>query len=280
MEQLSEQIKNKMRLLGVKLPKKEQKTDNSKCPICQDIHFVFLADGSVRPCQCQAGQQRDLLRQKANLSPAIAEMTFDKFNIAYYPLQAIAEQSPITYHAKALQIKKAAEQFVEQVIAGKQRRGILLSGRVGCGKTFLAACMANRLLDAGIETLFLVVPDFLDEIKSTYDTNESEVSEKNVLDKARTAKVLMMDDLGAHNYSEWASNKIYSILNYRLNEGLPTVITTNLGMPEIEAYLGERTSSRIIALCDTYRLFSDKDIRISQYQQLVKNNNNRVVLDK
>ncbi|MEI7885307.1 MAG: ATP-binding protein [Clostridia bacterium] len=271
MEQLSEQIKNKMRLLGVNLPKQQQNTGSVKCQICQDLFFVFLVDGSVKPCQCQQEEQRAMLRQKANLSQAVREMTFDKFNLDYYPLQPIAEQNlTTTYRAKALQIKQAAEQFVSQVVGGEQRRGILLSGRVGCGKTFLAACMTNRLLDAGIETLFLVVPDFLDEIKSTYDTNDSDISEKNVLDKARTAKVLIMDDLGAHNYSEWASNKIYSILNFRLNEGLPTIITTNLGMPEIEAYLGERTSSRIVALCDTYRLFSDKDIRILQYQQLMK----------
>jgi len=82
------------------------------------------------------------------------------------------------------------------------------------------------------------------------------------MDSARRVHVLILDDLGAHNYTEWTRNKLYSIINYRLNNNLPTVITTNLDLAELEEYLGERTTSRIIQMCRIFRLMVETDIRI------------------
>ena len=108
--------------------------------------------------------------------------------------------------------------------------------------------------------LFIVVPDLLDEIRASY-SGDSDISEIQVLRQARNMPVLILDDLGAHNYTEWTRNKIYSIINNRLNNNLATVINSNLHLGDIERFLGERTTSRIIELCDSHGLFAPKDIR-------------------
>jgi DNA replication protein DnaC len=139
---------------------------------------------------------------------------------------------------------------------------------VGSGKTFLACCIANALLEKGCSVLFLVVPDLLDYLRSTYDSNRGpgEVTEQEILDTACKVPLLILDDLGAHNYTEWVRNKLYSILNFRLNHFLPVVITTNINLEDLEEYLGERTTSRIYQMCRPYRLLVDIDIRVLQRQ--------------
>ncbi|MDD2443679.1 MAG: hypothetical protein PHS52_04170, partial [Desulfotomaculaceae bacterium] len=69
-------------------------------------------------------------------------------------------------------------------------------------------------------------------------------------------------DLGAHNYTEWTRNRIYSIINYRLNHRLPVIVTTNIVLEDLEEYLGERTTSRLLEMCRPYRLLVDLDIRV------------------
>src|SRR5690606_27907594 len=112
---------------------------------------------------------------------------------------------------------------------------------------FLACAIANYVLSKGKPVLFTVVPDLLDQIKATYDRSPLvDSDELAILEGARTVDLLILDDLGAHNYTQWTVNKIYSILNYRVNHQLPVVITTNLSLDELDIYLGERTTSRIL----------------------------------
>ena len=139
---------------------------------------------------------------------------------------------------------------------------------MGSGKTFLACCIANSLLARNKALLFAVVPDLLDQIKATYDTNKSKsVTESQLLDTAREVPLLILDDLGAHNYTDWTRNKIFSIINYRLNYLLPTVITSNINLEDLEEHLGERTTSRILQMCRPYRLLVDVDIRMQKARQ-------------
>ena len=76
--------------------------------------------------------------------------------------------------------------------------------------------------------------------------------------------MLILDDLGAHQYTEWARGKLFTILNYRINHNLPTVITTNLSVEDVGEAIGDRAASRIIELCQPYMLEADVDIRLQK----------------
>jgi DNA replication protein DnaC len=116
---------------------------------------------------------------------------------------------------------------------------VLLTGGFGCGKTHLAAAIANERVQQGYSALFVVVPDLLDHLRATYAPN-SPVSYDKRLDEIRSAPLLILDDLGTHSATPWAQEKLYQIFNHRYNARLPTVITA-----AEDAHIDERLKSRI-----------------------------------
>ena len=116
---------------------------------------------------------------------------------------------------------------------------LLFQGRYGCGKTHLAAAIANFAVNLGIPTLFITVPDLLDSLRISYSSRETSFEER--FDQIRAAKLLILDDFGTQNATKWAQEKLFQIINFRYINKLPTVVTTNLPLNEIE----ERIQSRL-----------------------------------
>lgn len=236
--------------------------DNGKeaaCPVCQDRGIILQGDVAY-PCSCMQVRKRKNQFRNARISRDLMKCQLDKFRLDYY----VSEQGDKSHYDVALRALNAAKGFVEECKHNPHTLGLMFTGPVGSGKTFLAASIANELMAAQLQVLFIVVPDLLDELRASY---KSEVNELDLLDSARTIPVLILDDLGAHNYSDWTRNRIYSIINYRLNEWLPTIITTNLSLDEMEEYLSVRTTSRIIQSTRIFRLTVAKDIRHQMYYE-------------
>ena len=117
---------------------------------------------------------------------------------------------------------------------------LLLQGGYGCGKTHLAAAIANFAVSMGVPTLFLTVPDLLDALRFAYGSEDTTFEER--FDQIRNARLLVLDDFGTQNATGWAQEKLFQIINYRYINKLSTVITTNLTLDEIEARIRSRLS--------------------------------------
>jgi DNA replication protein DnaC len=122
--------------------------------------------------------------------------------------------------------------------AGKLEGWLLLQGGYGCGKTHLAAAIANYAVSMGVPTLFLTVPDLLDTLRFAYDSEDTNFEQR--FDEIRNARLLVMDDFGTQNATAWAQEKLFQILNYRYINHLPLVVTTNLDLGEIDARIRSR----------------------------------------
>jgi len=116
---------------------------------------------------------------------------------------------------------------------------LVLMGETGCGKTHLAAAAANYNRQAGKPVLFIVVPEFLDHLRSTFSP-ESKVSYDQVFESVKTTPLLVLDDFGEHSTSPWAQEKLYQVINYRYNARLSTVITARLGLDQMEGPVASR----------------------------------------
>lgn len=122
--------------------------------------------------------------------------------------------------------------------AGSLNGWLLLQGGFGCGKTHLAAAIANSVVGMGVPTLFLTVPDLLDTLRFSYDSEDTTFEQR--FDEIRNAPLLVLDDFGTQNATAWAQEKLFQIVNYRYINKLPLVVTTNLDLDEIEARIRSR----------------------------------------
>ena len=126
-----------------------------------------------------------------------------------------------------------------RAFADDPRDWLLFTGSYGCGKTHLAAAIANTRVEQGYPALFVVVPDLLDHLRATFDPS-SAVSFDKRFEEVRRTPLLVLDDLGTESATPWAREKLYQIIDYRYNARLPTVITTASHVEEIDPRLATR----------------------------------------
>lgn len=121
----------------------------------------------------------------------------------------------------------------------EKQKGLYLHGNFGTGKTYLISALFNELAKKDVKSAIIYYPDFLRELKSSFQKNSEE--DNSFSDKYNYIKnipLLLIDDIGAENVTAWGRDEILgTILQYRMNEELPTFFTSNLTIKELESHL-------------------------------------------
>ncbi len=113
-----------------------------------------------------------------------------------------------------------------------ERNGLLIVGGYGTGKTHLAASIANQLMQKGIPVICMTMIDLLSRIRETYDKGGNG-TEAQVMRLYSGVPLLIVDDLGSEQPTEWGSTTIFSIINARYEAYMPTIVTSNCGVEEL-----------------------------------------------
>jgi len=209
------------------------KREEVRCSICRDAGYLrsdvpvgHPLFGVLTPCDCKTTEERNRRFEKhrrlSNLEN-LQGLTFDDFDHTVPGVDEAYEQ--------ALRYSRDMQGW------------IFFSGKVGTGKTHLAAAIAHSGLGQGMQVLFSVVPDLLDHLRATFDPGSGTAYDETFT-TIRESDLLVLDDLGTENTTPWAREKLFQILNHRYNDQLPTVITSNLDWRS--GGIDERVLSRIL----------------------------------
>ncbi len=130
---------------------------------------------------------------------------------------------------------------------------LFLGGLVGHGKTGLGVGAMRALAEAGVGCAFVTVPDLLDSIRQTFGKgNEAELTYAETMHALRTVSLLFLDDFGKEKTTDWASEKLFQLINARHGEQKRTIITSNLTFRELADKLDDSAiPSRIGEACGT-----------------------------
>ncbi|NJP41430.1 ATP-binding protein [Oscillospiraceae bacterium HV4-5-C5C] len=222
------------------------------CPDCQDRGR--LSDGSF--CHCYRDTAKAILREVSNLQP-LSALRFDRlqpdlFSDQPWPLEADRFRRP---PREAVGIIAAELQaYCQAFDASASMASYFLMGRPGTGKTFMAASAGNALLDRGIFVLYLTSPEFFDRMLSYRRMEAAYAPDPERLERSRDAyaniceaELLILDDLGTETgLIEERQANLLGILNERFQNGLPTMVSSNLSLKELQEMYDERLMSRLL----------------------------------
>ncbi len=207
------------------------------CPYChglgylrRDLPITHPDFGRLQICSCRSAQVSRQIHERlfsiSNLEN-LQHLTFENFQprgrIGLGPWQSDSLETAFNQ---------------SQLFAQRVEGWLLLQGGFGCGKTHLAAAIANFTVEMGVPTLFITVPDLLDALRFAYDDPESTFEQR--FEEIRQAPLLVLDDFGTQNATAWAQEKLFQIINYRYINLLPLVVTTNLLLEQIEGRIRSR----------------------------------------
>jgi DNA replication protein DnaC len=198
-------------------------------------------------CRCRAGRiaKRRTAGVEGRLPKHYRGVSFDR-----PPVPEIARVAP--------DVVQEVRRYVRTIDANLDAgRGLWLMGDVGTGKTTLAMIVSKAALDAGRSVAIYSLPRLLSLIRAAIETEGGMIG---FLERLAAIDLLHIDDLGAENTTEWVLEQLYSIVNTRYEDERAMIVTTNLRYDELIAQLGERTVSRLVAICgDGLPLFGEDD---------------------
>lgn len=131
-----------------------------------------------------------------------------------------------------IEIIKAIKNFINEYKKGTNPKGIYLHGSFGSGKTYLISALFNELAKSGTTSVIIHTPELLRSLKDSFSTD---YSEKFYL--LKHTPLLLLDDIGAEYLTAWGRDEVIEpILQYRMDEGLPTFFTSNFTILELEKH--------------------------------------------
>jgi len=225
--------------------------DTHKCAACRDTGFV---DNKL--CRCFSDKLVERFYSLSNVSKNIAHENFDTFSFDYYSAEDCGQglspyENMRINHAAALNF---AARFPDVPA------NLLLYGDAGLGKTFLCNCIAREILNKGHLVIYVTAPQLFKKIEDRrFGGDEAEYSDTQ-LDLIYEADLLIIDDLGSEFGTVVTKSELFNILNSRLLEKKPMVISTNLAFENFRDTYSDRVYSRVLGGFKLLEFFGE-DIR-------------------
>ena len=203
------------------------------CPVCSGNGYVGSAMCDCLAELCRQEQKKELTFLSAG------EESFDQFRLDYYS----DKSTPAGFVPRVI-MEKTYQTCRRYAFGFHDKAGnLLFSGNTGLGKTFLSACIARTVADQG----YSVVYESAGKLFQTLEKARFEANEENRRAAAKYAEcdLLIVDDLGTELPGQFVTAALYRLINDRLLETKPTIISTNLSEEELIRRYNPQIASRL-----------------------------------
>lgn len=151
----------------------------------------------------------------------------------------------------------------------EQGIGLILTGKAGTGKTHTAVGLAKLMAGYGYAVRFFTVATLLEKLRAGFADRSAGAPVRSLWDQVYRVELLVLDDLGVENITDWARQTIYQIVNERWLARLPTIVTTNCSAEGLQADYGPGTLSRLMGSSLVIQ-FSGSDYRVFEKKILIE----------
>lgn len=230
-----------------------------KNPVSGHIYYPVVENDKVIMCYIPCKYQKEMDKNNAYYK-----------NISLYDMPSEIRNATMkdiyTDDASRFEVIKWITNYIEDYKKGNSRKGLYLTGNFGCGKTYLVSAMLNEFAKLDKKIAIVYYPEFLRSLKASFN---DEVVYNTRFNYIKKVEFLLIDDIGAETTTAWSRDEVLgNILQYRMQEKLPTFFTSNFTLEQLEEHFSlvknadekvkaRRIMERIRQLCDNMEMISE-----------------------
>lgn len=154
----------------------------------------------------------------------------------------------------------------DDIATGVRKKGVYLFGGYGVGKTYFVSALANTLVASGKKVVFVKCNSFATDM-STLLVNDSYAYEK-LMNKIKNADYVIFDDIGTENVTSFSRDRLlYNILDYRMENRLCTIFTSNFDIDNLEERFNQLPDENSGRICERIRALADEFVLKGENQR-------------
>ena len=234
--------------------------DKPRCPLCGDTGFT-----DAGPCRCLMAYYAQEQNRELSKLLDLGSQSFDTFDFRWYDERYWPEEGTSPRENMEI-IYELCANYAHNF--SRKSPNLLMTGAPGLGKTFLSACIAREVSNAGFSVVYDTATHVFAQFESGKFGRENPFDEDAHTDINRYlhCDLLIMDDLGTEMTTAFVTSALYQILNQRLVSGRQTILSTNLSPEELGKRYGGAILSRIEGAYQILTFFGE-DIRRLKREQ-------------
>ena len=220
------------------------------CEKCSDKGYI----NGIR-CDCMTKLLRKYALERLNKTANMPECDFEHFSLEYYRGKKANDGTDC--YAKMSEIYTYCLDYANNF--SLKLPSLLLYGKTGTGKTHISLSIAKRAAEKGFNAAYGSLVNYLSMIEKEH-FGKTDIQTSDTMNLLINAELLVLDDLGSEFSTSFYESVTYNLINSRINLGLPTIISTNLSVNELQSKYNDRIISRIFGSYNTL-YFVGTDIR-------------------